>query len=107
MNTRSSIVLFAIGALTSLLGCSTPQAVEPEIVFIRLPVPEHEGSGQLVPRMHLPGRVCRLGTSCLTMDPRPFEACLLSTKHCSDKAAEPVLVGPSEQVAPELQEVSR
>jgi hypothetical protein len=33
-------------------------------------------------------QLCQLGTSCLAMDPRPFEPCLLSTRHCSEKAAE-------------------
>jgi hypothetical protein len=28
------------------------------------------------------------------MDPRPFEACLLSTKSCGAKAAESMLVAP-------------
>jgi hypothetical protein len=50
-------------------------------------------------------QVCKLGTSCLAMDPRPFEPCLLSTKHCSDKAAEPLLVAPAPSIIPAPQEV--
>jgi hypothetical protein len=37
-------------------------------------------------------KACQLGTSCLTLDPRPFELCLLDSKHCADKATEPLLV---------------
>jgi hypothetical protein len=32
------------------------------------------------------------------MDPRPFEPCLLSTKHCGDKAMEPMQVAPPRSV---------
>jgi hypothetical protein len=36
------------------------------------------------------GHVCKLGTSCLDLDPRPFEMCLVDAKHCVDKALEPI-----------------
>ena len=39
------------------------------------------------------GQFCYLGTTCLTMDPRPFEVCLLGSNRCSDKLREPILVG--------------
>jgi hypothetical protein len=41
------------------------------------------------------------------MDPRPFEPCLLSTKHCSDKAAEPMLAGRPQLIIPVPQIESR
>jgi hypothetical protein len=41
------------------------------------------------------------------MDPRPFEPCLLSTKHCTDKAVEPLLVAPTPSIIPTPQTVSR
>lgn len=40
----------------------------------------------LVPKEFLGFGVCKLGTSCMTMDKRPFEPCLVSTKTCADKA---------------------
>src|SRR6185436_6685495 len=40
------------------------------------------------------GRFCQLGTSCMTLDSRPFEVCLVGSgsKRCGDKLAEPLLV---------------
>jgi hypothetical protein len=35
---------------------------------------------------------CQLGTSCLALDERPFEVCLLDAKHCREKVVEPLLV---------------
>ena len=42
-------------------------------------------------------RFCHLGTSCLSLDPRPFEACLLATGRCPAEG-EPLLV--TEPAAP-------
>ena len=76
-------------ASVCLLGCSTsPPApvpiVEPLTFELPLePVPQQDP---------LAGRVCQLGTSCLELDPRPFEMCLLATdKHCGEKITESVL----------------
>ena len=114
MNIRIAI---GIVALASLLGCSTPNnvhATQPATPLLLPPPPLldlapgselHED--QLVPRALILPQVCKLGTSCLAMDPRPFEPCLLSTKHCSDKAAEPLLVAPAPSFIPVPQEVSR
>jgi hypothetical protein len=110
MNTRIS---FAIAALTSLLGCSTPDTAQTTQSATPLPPPSdlaagyelHEG--QLVPEVLIPPQICKLGASCLAMDPRPFEPCLLSTKHCSDKVVEPLLVAPTPSMMPAPQEVSR
>ena len=103
----------AIATLTSLLGCSTPHTVQATQPAATPPLlldhaPDYElRDGQLVPRVLILPRICKLGTSCLAMDPRPFEPCLLSTKHCADKAAEPMLVAPAPSIIPAPQEVSR
>ena len=110
MNTRIAI---AIVALASLLGCSTPHTAQSHAAGHTAPAssdlaPGYElHEGQLVPRVLILPQVCKLGTSCLAMDPRPFEPCLLSTKHCADKAIEPLLVAPAPSIIPAPQEVSR
>ena len=110
MNTRITI---AIAALASLLGCSTPDTAQTTQSATPLPplsdlAPGYElHEGQLVPEVLIPPQICKLGTSCFAMDPRPFEPCLLSTKHCSDKAVEPLLVAPTPSIIPAPQEVSR
>lgn len=53
-------------------------AVPPPEVSIDLPLEVDEKARP---------KFCQLGTSCLALDPRPFEACLLSTRHC-EKTAE-------------------
>jgi hypothetical protein len=97
MNTKASFALAGAVALAALLGCSTPKPVAPAqalpaMTVYELPygLPETPGSNRL------PG-LCKLGSSCLAMDPRPFEACLLSTKSCRDK---PIQVGQPEWSAP-------
>ena len=87
MNAKVSMFLTVVW----LAGCSTqppvPAAgavIPPPTYSWPLPLEEPE---QPVPRM------CQLGTSCLTMDQRPFEICLLSTKSCADKVAEALQVG--------------
>ena len=102
MNTKVSIPFFGAAALAALLGCSTPQPVEP-VAADPTSVPPPEISFDLPleePVPESPPTFCKLGTTCLAMDPRPFEACLLSTKDCRDKAAEPLLVGEPERIAP-------
>ena len=107
MNIQSSATLIALSLV--LLGCSTPAPEEVEVapqpVAQLVPLPNLEALPPGTPRFELPnefnapkgpdvivGRVCRLGTSCLALDPRPFEPCLVGTKHCRDKAHEPVEV---------------
>ena len=87
MNAKVSMLLTAI----CLTGCSTPAPLPPvagaentALNFVR-PYPKAD------PDLPLP-QACQLGTSCLTMDPRPFEFCLLSTKSCADKGAEAMQV---------------
>ena len=48
---------------------------------------------------------CQLGTSCLTLDQRPFEICLLDTKHCRDKVVEPLLVDDESVVPPSTEPI--
>jgi hypothetical protein len=92
MNARLATV-FTLTAL-SLLGCSTPPPPAPVAVT---PVAQLEPLPPLVIQKDLPlepplamgGRVCKLGTSCLAMDERSFEVCLVGgTKHCVDKGVE-------------------
>jgi hypothetical protein len=93
-------------------GCSTPQPSDTRHAAANVqastPVPAHPEllaqiaklqpdlappSDEGLPEV-LKGKPCQLGTSCLAMDPRPFEICLLGTnKRCSDKAREPLQVG--------------
>jgi len=94
MNTRTSIAFIGAAAVATLLGCSTPQPTPPIFESYSVPIERP------VPPLEPPPAFCKLGTSCLAMDPRPFEACLLSTKDCRDKAAEPLLVGQPELAAP-------
>jgi len=99
MNTKTSIAFIGATALAALLGCNTPQSIAPlpkppVIVFHSVPLERP------VPPLESPPTFCKLGTSCLAMDPRPFEPCLLSTKDCNDKAAEPLLVEQPQLPAP-------
>ena len=83
----------ATAVISSLLGCTTPQTTEVASAAAP-PLPKYL---EPLPRLAMPG-FCQLGSSCMTMDERPFEPCLLSTKHCSDKAAEPMLVAPPPRI---------
>ena len=101
MNTKVSIPFFGAAALAALLGCSTPQPAP--VADDSTPVPPPEISFSLpleVPGPESPPTFCKLGTTCLAMDPRPFEPCLLSTKACRDKATEPLMVGEPQSIAP-------
>jgi hypothetical protein len=99
--------------LAGMLGCSTPQPVEPRQADVaprsaqavepalhpsivaqlqklhpRLAPPSDEGLPD-----EFEGKPCQLGTSCLAMDPRPFEICLLGANiRCGDKIAEAMRV---------------
>jgi hypothetical protein len=107
MKTTSIAVLVT---LAGMLGCSTPQPAEPakaaaaaqtESSLVPPSIVEQlqKLQPQLAPRSDdgLPevfkGKPCLLGESCLAMDPRPFEICLLgANKRCGDKMAEPMQV---------------
>jgi len=88
--------------LAMLLGCSHPPVEEP----LQLQVPPPEVSMDLPLESEPPpggfkGEFCKLGQSCLAMDPRPFEPCVVETARCADKITEPLLVGePSAKVVP-------
>jgi hypothetical protein len=87
MNAKLSALIAAAAPLI-LLGCTTqppappPAWVAPYASGVR--VPHHRGE-------EFKGQLCQVGTSCLSLDPRPFELCLLSTRHCSEKAMESLL----------------
>jgi hypothetical protein len=90
MNTKLAAV-FALVAVP-MSGCSTPPpapvAMTP-VAQIEPPPPMIAKGLPLEPRLAMGGRVCKLGTSCLEMDERPFEVCLVGgTKHCVDKGVE-------------------
>jgi len=95
-----------------LLGCSTPSTppntVPPPIFVVQqVPPPDFERD---LPLEMPQGHFCHLGKSCMELDPRPFEACLVSgAKRCADKVTEPLLAeGESVEVyPPPRQPVSR
>ena len=102
MNNKLIVSLLATLAAVAVPSCSTPtpQVIEsvPPPEFARLLPLEPYASR--IPNEPPPpdsniagGKFCHLGTTCLAIDPRPFEMCLLGTqKQCSDKAREPMLV---------------
>ena len=91
MNHRMAMIPFA-AALLLVASCATPYekpyvaarkiAVPPPQLSMDLPL---ESRGESAPRF------CQLGTSCRSMDPRPFAACLLATGRCPAES-EPLLV---------------
>ena len=89
MKTHLSCLL----ATLTLLLISCASHIEPPRDFAwQSPIPPPEVSIDLPPEIREPAdaRFCQLGVGCLSMDARPFEPCLLSTKHCRNKAAEPM-----------------
>jgi hypothetical protein len=101
MSTRIRARLLTSIALLIVAGCSTPPPPVVEVLPVAVDVPAPQPQpGYITPEGdHVPrrpedviGRVCQLGTSCLTMDSRPFEVCLLGARNCSDKVREPLLV---------------
>jgi hypothetical protein len=96
------ISLMAAVWFAALLGCSTAIAPVPKVAAAPAPrviagaltvstQPAYPSVPPFDPKQGLP-KVCQLGTTCLTMDPRPFEVCFLSAKSCGDKLAESMLV---------------
>ncbi|HEU5137892.1 MAG TPA: hypothetical protein VFU13_22305 [Steroidobacteraceae bacterium] len=100
MNSKSLVGPLALAVLGALLGCSTSKTAP----TVQAPHPALEWrNSQLIPplpAMEPPGQFCLLGTTCLAMDPRPFELCLLSSRDCLDKAAEPMQVAPPRWFTP-------
>ena len=102
MNKKTLIASIGTAALAAMLGCSTSQPVASMVdVPLVVPPPEFSYELPLEPPTEEPGfKACKLGTSCIAMDPRPFEPCLLDTKECTEKATEPLLVGEPELLEP-------
>jgi hypothetical protein len=92
MNCKASVTGMLAAGVVYLLGCSTPARPPtvrdaPPRVVMPLDVPPLDQ-----PQDPVLGRICQLGTSCLELDPRPFEMCLLATnKHCGEKITESLL----------------
>jgi hypothetical protein len=97
MTTKISNAFFLILMLAGTTACNSTRHPVEESVAVAPPPPELEFALPLEEPMPIPpeppARICQLGTSCLAMDPRPFEPCLLTTRHCADKAT-PMLVRP-------------
>jgi len=102
MNRKTLFSSVGLATTAAMLGCSTPSTVDSEFnAPLEVPPPEFSMELPLEPPSDEPGfRTCKLGTSCIAMDPRPFEACLLSTPECTEKATEPLLVGEPALIAP-------
>jgi hypothetical protein len=98
MKAKILIAALVLAPIAGLMGCSTPTAAKTEPMVASLPFePPIYKMPDGPPNPDSPlvfGHLCKLGTSCLALDPRPFEPCLLSTKSCSEKAAEPTQVAP-------------
>ena len=101
MNRPAFAAFIGTAALAAMLGCSTSQPVAQVTEAIEVPPPEISMELPLESPDPKPvPRLCKLGTSCLAMDPRPFEPCLLSTRECRDKMPDPVLVADPEWIDP-------
>jgi hypothetical protein len=110
MNENASLTGLLIIGSVFLLGCSTsavpPMIAEPVSHIVPPHVMPHghfTPDGKFVPRDSEPfvGRVCQLGTSCLALDPRPFEMCLLAShKRCGEKITESLLAVNPEPAQP-------
>jgi len=99
MNTNLSAV-FAMTVAT-LLGCSTAPPPAEVATPVALPPPEIQKDLPLEPRLAM-GRICKLGTSCLELDSRPFEVCLVGgAKPCVDKGVEIIPAEGRQTPAPE------
>ena len=101
MNQKRLASFIGASALAAMLGCSTSQPVSPAPEVLNIPPPELSYDLPLEPPDTGPApRFCKLGTTCLAMDPRPFEPCLLSTPECRDKMPEPIPVVEPEWIDP-------
>jgi hypothetical protein len=125
MKTRMLISITGAIGLAGLLGCSNPRVetvavLEPVMPANPRPTIEPETSwappsalnGQPraivrvvpmapVPNKEFEGKVCQIGgPSCLEMDERPFETCLLSSQHCGEKLRESARRGESFGLTP-------
>ena len=79
MTIRAEVTGLAAAVLGGALGgCSTPPASSVAGQVIKPAIPVHEPA----PRQPLSAEACLLGQSCLELDPRPFEPCLVTTSRC-------------------------
>jgi len=104
---KKLITTLAAAASLLVLGCTTRRAEPPRV---EPPPPRGGVTLSNVPRFQQPPpgtgfTACQLGTSCLTLDERPFEICLLDTKHCRDKVVEPLLVDDESVVPPSTEPI--
>jgi hypothetical protein len=88
-------------AVIGLLGCTSepdveavyanPESIPPPEISIELPL-ENAAA-----RQDPPPRACLLGSagSCLELDSRPFESCLVANKDCETEGAGIVLLQPA------------
>jgi hypothetical protein len=110
MKTRIVSGLAAATFAITMLGCSSARVESPATVVAndRQPFaatvraalsPKNQPFQLPLPRQDF--KACKLGQSCMAMDERPFELCLVSSKRCADKIKEPILVDrPKEMVPP-------
>jgi hypothetical protein len=81
----------AVCAIT-LLACSSAR-----VDSTAPAAPPQMRSFQLLPELPPPSlqgfKPCKLGESCMALDDRPFEPCLVTTRRCADMIEEPLLVG--------------
>ena len=101
MNRKVSLTGPLAAGAAWLSGCSTsnlpPQVAAPEVSF-DIPLEVRPDGNLQKPFL---GRVCQLGTTCLELDTRPFEMCLLAAnKHCGEKITESLLAGNPEPAEP-------
>jgi len=83
MNTRVLL------SLLCLSGCAQAPPSTPLKTLVVQQAPlsnyfRHEPA----PSNQPPATPCLLGTSCMTLDSRPFEVCQVGSKSCGDKPAE-------------------
>jgi hypothetical protein len=101
MNLKFFTSILGATAVVAMSGCGTSQPVSPATEVLNVPPPEISIDLPLEPPDTGPApKLCQLGSSCLAMDPRPFEPCLLSTRECRDKLPKPVPVVEPEWIDP-------
>jgi hypothetical protein len=96
-----ALALFACVTLAGLSGC-TASPESGQLGPIPATIPQPEISIELPLETELqpkypPAQACLLSSakSCMELDSRPFEACLVTGKNCEREGARPMLVAPS------------
>jgi hypothetical protein len=117
MKTRIVPVLAAAAWAMAMLGCSSARVdtpahaapvvndTQPLAATVKVAGPVQGQVDELPPPPKMPShnfKACKLGQSCMAMDERPFELCLVGTTRCTDKIKEPLLVdGPNVIIRPQ------